>query len=194
MKLPLQYQTTEYDCTPTTFTNALRYLLERKEIDPFLMKQIITFSFDGVDESGNIYRGTSTTAIKVISDWLNSYCEAKREGVQCKFITSDNIDFEKNKEIKKWLNLSGVVLVGINLSERIYHNVLVTGMDEEYVYVFDPYIMDLITPDLEVKFIDNKPYEYNRQIAIKRFNHYKNKFYSMGSKDKRECVLIKRLD
>ena len=32
MKSPLRYQVTQYDCGPTTMTNAILYLFEREEI------------------------------------------------------------------------------------------------------------------------------------------------------------------
>ena len=34
MKNLLIYQSTEYDCGPTTLTNAIRYLFDREEIYP----------------------------------------------------------------------------------------------------------------------------------------------------------------
>ena len=193
MKVPMQYQSTEYDCTPTTFINALRYLLEREDIDPLIVKQIMTFSFDGVDKEGNICRGTSTTSIHIISDWINNYCESKSKGIRCQFITSDKIDLEKNKDIRRCFESGGVALVGINLNESIYHNVLVTRMDDEFVYVFDSDIMDLSNNEPDIEFFDNEPYQFNRKVTIKRLNDFEDKFYSMGNQVKRECVLITKI-
>ena len=40
MKNLLIYQSTEYDCGPTTLTNAIRYLFDREEIYPDIVKYI----------------------------------------------------------------------------------------------------------------------------------------------------------
>ena len=40
MKSPLRYQVTQYDCGPTTMTNAILYLFEREEIPPDLVRHI----------------------------------------------------------------------------------------------------------------------------------------------------------
>ena len=43
MKNPLRYQNTEYDCGPTTFTNALAFLYDREEIPIELLKAIYKY-------------------------------------------------------------------------------------------------------------------------------------------------------
>ena len=50
MKNPLSYQTTEYDCGPTTLVNALRFLYEREEIVPELLKNIALYTLDLYDD------------------------------------------------------------------------------------------------------------------------------------------------
>ena len=40
MKTPLRYQATEYDCGPTSMTNAIVYMFEREEIPPDLIRHI----------------------------------------------------------------------------------------------------------------------------------------------------------
>lgn len=83
--------------------------------------------------------------------------------------------------------------VGINLSESIYHNVLVTRMDGEFVYVFDSYIMNSSIIESDIEFFDNETYQFNRKVTIKRLNDFEDKFYSMGNQVKRECVLISKI-
>ena len=43
MKNLLIYQSTEYDCGPTTLTNAIRYLFDREEIYPDIVKYIMLY-------------------------------------------------------------------------------------------------------------------------------------------------------
>lgn len=45
MKNPLNYQTTEYDCGPTTVMNAVSYLFNREEISPDIPKCIYAILF-----------------------------------------------------------------------------------------------------------------------------------------------------
>ena len=40
VKTPLAYQLTEYDCAQATFLNAMRFLLNRNEIPPVMIKYI----------------------------------------------------------------------------------------------------------------------------------------------------------
>jgi len=46
MKNQLCYQTSEYDCGPTTLINAFRYLFEREEIMPEIIKTIYLYTLD----------------------------------------------------------------------------------------------------------------------------------------------------
>lgn len=60
MKNQLIYQSTEYDCDPVTLTNAIRYLFDREEIHPDIVKYIMLYYFDTYDEKGEIGKyGTS---------------------------------------------------------------------------------------------------------------------------------------
>lgn len=52
MKNVLNYQSSEYDCGPTTLTNALRFLFERCDIPPELLKAIALYTLDAYNEQG----------------------------------------------------------------------------------------------------------------------------------------------
>ena len=63
MKSPLRYQATEYDCGPTSMTNAIIYMFERNEIPPDLIRHIGQGTLDSFDENGYAGRyGTGTRA------------------------------------------------------------------------------------------------------------------------------------
>ena len=53
MKSPLRYQVTQYDCGPTTMTNAILYLFEREEIPPDLVRHIGLCTLDSYDRNGH---------------------------------------------------------------------------------------------------------------------------------------------
>lgn len=65
MKTPLSYQSTEYDCGPTTLINAIRFLFQREEIPPELIKTITLYCLDGYNETGEAGK-SGTTAMAMI--------------------------------------------------------------------------------------------------------------------------------
>ena len=72
MKTPLQYQITEYDCGQATVLNAIRYLFNRGEIPPIIIKYITQYTLDTIGENGQIGMcGTSPYAMDYLSNWIN---------------------------------------------------------------------------------------------------------------------------
>lgn len=49
MKVPFSYQKTEFDCGPTSLTNALSFLFDREEIPPEMIRRIMAYCLDGFD-------------------------------------------------------------------------------------------------------------------------------------------------
>ena len=54
MKIPMHYQTSEYDCGPTTLLNALIFLFERKDIGQKVFRKIYTSTLDGYATNGRV--------------------------------------------------------------------------------------------------------------------------------------------
>lgn len=78
MKNLLIYQSTEYDCGPTTLTNAIRYLFDREEIYPDIVKYIMLYCLDSYNEAGEVgKRGTSASAMMFLSNWLTQFGQVK---------------------------------------------------------------------------------------------------------------------
>ena len=72
MKSPLQYQITEYDCGQATVLNAIRYLFNRGEIPPIIIKYITQYTLDTIGENGQIGMcGTSPYAMDYLFNWIN---------------------------------------------------------------------------------------------------------------------------
>lgn len=59
MKNFLLTQSTEYDCGPVTLVNAMRFLFEREEIPPALIRAIWLYANDTYNEQGQ--KGTRGT-------------------------------------------------------------------------------------------------------------------------------------
>lgn len=52
MKNVLNYQTSEYDCGPVSFLNGVRYLFDREEIFPDIVKFIMLYTLDTYNTKG----------------------------------------------------------------------------------------------------------------------------------------------
>ena len=85
MKNLLIYQSTEYDCGPTALTNAIRYLFDREEIYPDIVKYIMLYCLDSYNEAGEVgKRGTSASAMMFLSNWLTQFGQVKNFPISCK--------------------------------------------------------------------------------------------------------------
>ena len=67
---------------------------------------------------------------------------------------------------------------------------LLTGIDQEFIYLFDPYYCEEEFENEKIHLIQDKPFTMNRKIAIDIVNGNGNEDYALGDFDKRECVLM----
>jgi hypothetical protein len=193
LKTPLNYQQSEYDCVPITFLNALSYLCEREEIDPLLIKAIYRQSLDSCDAHGNPgKRGTSEQAVESLAMWINQYSSQAHLGLHCKFLSCDEVASE-NSLISARIKLGGVFLACIHF-EGSYHYVLVTGLDDKFVYIFDPYYITVNPFDKEFDSVIDQPLRMNRRVRKEVFWGIESQPYALGEISKREGVLIYRED
>ena len=167
-KTPLDYQITEYDCGTTTLLNSLRYLFKRSEISPEIYKFIMQYTLDKTNNLGEIGKGgTSVYALEFLSNWLNENANNKGMNVKCSSISKDKIsiyNLELNEKIKK-----GAVAI-VRIYQDCDHYCLLTKLDEEFAYLFDPYYLNInyYDNDEDVEIIKNKPFEFNRKVKKER--------------------------
>jgi hypothetical protein len=192
MKNPLNYQFSEYDCVPTTFLNALNYIFGREAIPPEVIKAIMLYSLDTFNRNGEVGKnGTSGFAVPFICEWLNNYSKTKNFNVSCSFIKGRDADIDKNRQIIECIEEGGVVLASV-VYTGVLHSVLITNVDERYVYIFDPYFRKNDFNDEDIEKTDDNVFEFNRKVTIKRFNSYEEYNYAMGDMQLRGCVLMKK--
>ena len=90
MKNLLNYQTSEYDCGPVTVLNGIRYLFDREEIYPDIVKFIMLYCMDTYNEAGELCkRGTSKAAMNFITCWLNHFGQVKNFPIHCEHYVGD---------------------------------------------------------------------------------------------------------
>ncbi len=191
MKTPLRFQITEFDCGTVSLQNAFSYLFERKEIPAELIKAIHKYTLDCYDEKGNLGQGgTSKEAINKLTHWITRYANSKNFNVKCERLEKEEVNLEN---IKKCLDHNGCVF--IRCWQLCEHYVIITRVNKNYAYIFDPYYLDKreYDKDREVKIILNKPFTHNRKVSLKRLFSESQKDFSLGAINNRECVLINKI-
>ncbi|WP_321495141.1 hypothetical protein [uncultured Desulfobacter sp.] len=139
MYSPFHYQISEYDCVPTALTNAISFLFHRKEIPPMVIQHIYLYCLDTVGRNSRFgVGGTSKYAVRLVGNWLNSY-RMKSFSVSTQFLEKEQISIEPEGLIKSCLSEGGVVLSNFLLTPRDEHYLMITAMDEEWLYCFDSY-------------------------------------------------------
>jgi len=86
----------------------------------------------------------------------------------------------------------------IRLFYDVPHYVLLTGVDESNIYMFDPYYEDEFTdehwsqfiPEGDVELILDKPLRYNRIVPFGYFNREEDLLYALGKFENREAVIL----
>ena len=174
-KTPLDYQITEYDCGTTTLLNALRYLFKRSEISPEVYKFIMQYTMDQTNSSGEIGKGgTSVNAIEYLCDWLNKNEKNKGMNLRCTSIQKEDISIY-NLDLKNKVNNGAVAIV--RLFQDCEHYCLLTRIDDEYAFLFDPYYLNInyYDNDDDIEIIKDRPFEFNRKVKkSSNFFFYKN--------------------
>lgn len=196
MKNLLNYQSTEYDCGPVTLTNALRYLYDREEIYPDMIKCIMLYCLDAYNENGEPCKhGTSRTAMLFLTNWLNHFGEIKNFPISCEFLSGDKVSIEKDSKIVHALKQGGVVVLRLFLD--VEHYVLLTGVEGDNICLFDPFYEELDDPNLDaeysepgIAFITDQPKRANRLVSMEKLNRTSKGYYEMGPCDIREAVIV----
>lgn len=135
-KRPLNYQSTECDCVPTSYVNALVWMLERK-VHPEILKAVWTFCLDG-DGRG----GTSDAREEALVHYLSaiSKAEPNRLPGQFRFVHVEGTNLgESEKLLNKCLDDGGCAIVSIWYDTTIRHVALCIGRERGNYYFFDSY-------------------------------------------------------
>ncbi|HWQ77314.1 MAG TPA: hypothetical protein VN381_00790 [Anaerovoracaceae bacterium] len=189
MKNPLSYQTTEYDCGPTTMLNAINYLFNREEIPPDVVKHIVLYCLDAYNCKGESGKsGTSRMAMMFLSNWLNQFGKVKRFPVQCEFLTGREVFIGQNSKIVVGLQQGGAVVVRVRYGG--WHYVLLTSADDKHIYLFDPYYRKKPFRTRDIELITGEPGKMNRRVAYKILNSEGKGDYALGPIETREAVIL----
>jgi hypothetical protein len=190
LKNRLNYQTSEFDCGPTTLINAIRYLYEREEVLPEIIKTIMLYTLDLYDHNGEFgKRGTSRMAMMFLSNWLNEFAGTKNYPIHTELVIDDKVWIHQNSKITECLQQGGAVIVCVWLGET-KHYVLLTGIEGDYLCMFDPYEWDEPIDGVNIIKVDQEPLKMNRKVRMDVINKEDTGFYSFGEVQGREAMLL----
>ena len=195
MYTPLQYQVSEYDCVPAAFINAVSYLFERIEIPPMVIQHIYMYSLDTVARGARFGRsGTSTYAVRLLGNWLNSY-KLKKFAVTTEFLEGEEVQLHQGSRIFACLEEGGVALCNILLGGWQEHYLMLIKVEDGWMHCFDPYLRKSIrgmrnrVRILETS--DNR--SPNLKIRVEWMAQEDESLrFCLGPTQMRECLLIWR--
>ena len=196
MKNLLNYQSSEYDCGPVSIINGIRYLFEREEIYPEMIKFIMLYCMDTYGEAGELCkRGTSCSAVNFMADWLNHFGETRNFPIKCEVISGDAVILTPGNKITEALQQGGAVVLRVYL--EVPHYVLLTGINDETVFMFDPFYEEEDDPELDeeyfeegIFFISDSPKKANRAVSLSRINGTGKDYYEMGELSERKALIM----
>lgn len=189
MKNPLRYQLTEYDCGPTSMINAVSFLFEREEIPPEILRNITLYCLDCYDADGSFGKsGTSCTAMKFLSNWLNSFGNTGRLPVSCLYLSGEEVRIDGESEIVCALHRGEAVVVRLYFD--VDHYVLLTGERDGKILMFDPYYTDKPFEQKDIGIVLDFPKRYNRIVPVRYLDSEENEIYSLGKAESREAVIL----
>ena len=191
MKVPLRYQNTEYDCGTTSFVNALAYLYDREDIPVELLKAIYKFTLDVEDKYGVEGKGgTSKNNAELLSKYFVKYANNNEKfDIHCEVSYGKDVTLER---MRNSLENNGVIIA--RCWQDTEHYVLITKIDENFAYIFDPYYLkeDYYVNDEDVAIILHESFNHNRVVKIERLFDESLNDFSLLEADKRSVILINR--
>lgn len=190
MKIPLNYQTTEFDCGTTSLLNVFSYLYKREEIPVKLIKIIYINTLDCHNKRWKHCCGTSKKAMQKIIKLINNYSKISKFNIKCERLEKERVTLNV---MISCLKKKGCILV--RCWQTTEHYIIITKIDKKYAYIFDPYYINenIINKDRNVKIITNKPFTYNRKVTLTRLFSLKKLDFSLGKISNRECVIFNKI-
>lgn len=197
MKSPLRYQATDADCGKTSLTNAFMYLFERSEIPPQVIDFITRVTGDNNLGVCGYYRGTSANALAFVACWCNDYLVKVGMPLRCQTLRDDEVSMRDGSPLVDGLRSGAVAVCGCHVD--VDHYVLMTGIDDTSVRLFDPYYepwppQSFETPGNGVTWVDDAPFSHNRMVNRAVLDDPHAPAYTLYADSGRDAILMWRTD
>ena len=124
-----------------------------------------------------------------LSNFLCSFGRTGQLEISSRYLSGSCVRVSQNSSVTDCLRRGGAVVVRLYLLEDP-HYILLTGVDEERIYAFDPYLLEEPLPEKDIIVTDAHPYRYNRVIPFSYFNRTGHTQYALGETAGREAVLL----
>ena len=196
MRNDLIHQSSEFDCGPTCMVNAMRYLFDRKEIQPGVLKQIWIMEIDTYCDQGHVGRhGTSRASMKYMTEWLAEYGRGCKFPIASEFVEDGAAVIEPGGKAWKCLESGGCIIMRC-YTGGIAHYVLLTKiLPSGEIGLFDPYAEDPKFEGEGRRVVEGHPKEMNRAVRWDLLNlEDRSCDYAMGEPEIRELILLSRRD
>lgn len=98
-----------------------------------------------------------------------------------------------NLDLQKKVNEGAVAIV--RLFQDCEHYCLLTKIDEDYAFLFDPYYLNInyYDGDNDVEIIKDRPFEFNRKVKKERMEGNTTKDFALVKKEHSEIIIIERI-
>ena len=163
MKTPLRYQIVERDSGETSLFNCLSFLFERDEMPLELIKMISAYSNACHDKFGNLEKNeVSEHFMYYTAGWVRMFAKDKKIPLVSRYYSGGDVDLLK---IRKCLLSGGCVNLKSH-RQGIRHYVTITSMDDEYMYIFDPYLRlnGYYLQNSGISISNDNLFSYNRKV------------------------------
>ena len=194
MKNALIYQTTECDCGPTSITNAMRFLFEREEIPPVLLKHIWTMGLDAYADGGEPGKaGTSKASMRYMAAWFECFAEKCGFPLKAAFLDMDFAAIQSGSLAWRCLERGGCAVVRVWHGKTGHYVLLTEKVSDTVVGLFDPFAEE-VEPCEDYWPVSGEPARKNREVRVEVLNRTDGTHYAMGAPERREVLLLWRTD
>jgi hypothetical protein len=147
------------------------------------------YCLDSYNKKGEAYRsGTTGMAMMFLANWLNQFGKVKKWPIYCEMMNGESVKINQSSKLAECLGQGGVAVARVMLG--CWHYVLLTGIDDQYVYLFDPYYRIKPFSVDGIEMIKDAPTKMNRKIRYDILNSEGSGYYALGKKEGRECILL----
>ena len=194
MKNHLIHQTSCYDCGPTSITNAIRFLFEREEIPPVLLKHIWTMGLDAYADGGEPGKaGTSKASMRYIAAWIECFSEKCGFPLKATFLDMDFAAIRRGSLAWRCLERGGCAVVRVWHRDVGHYVLLTEKVSDTVVGLFDPFA-EAIEPCADYWPVYGEPTRKNVEVSVEVLNRTDVTHFAMGELERREVLLLWRTD
>ena len=120
---------------------------------------------------------------------LARWPEKRQLDISSRYLSGSCVRLSQNSAICDCLRRGGAVVVRLYLLDDP-HYILLTGVEDDRVFAFDPYLLEEPLPEQDILITEDHPYRYNRVIPFSYFNSTGRTQYALGEMSQREAVLL----